>query len=110
MTLTIILSGPKSAATQARNALAAAGLDVQQTEHDHGLPATATGKDIRQAQAFITVHGDDIDKAHETVAPLGWRLRMHFETTEPAPPSVEQLLADRLAALEAELAKLKAGR
>lgn len=110
MSLTIILSGPKSSASQARNALVASGLDVQGTEHDHGLPATASGKTLRQAQAFITVHGDDINAAADAAASLGWVLRMHFETPEPGPPSMEQQLADRLASLESDIADLKASR
>lgn len=109
MSLTIILSGPKSSASQARNALVASGLDVQGTEHDHGLPATASGKTLRQAQAFITVHGDDINAAADAAASLGWVLRMHFETPELAPPSTEQLLVARLDDMERQIAEMRAG-
>ena len=109
MSLTVVLSGPKASLTQARNALAASGHAVQDTAHHHGLPQTVTGEDIREAQAFITVHGDDINAPAETVRSLGWVLRMHHETPGPVPPSPEQQLANRLAALEAELAELKGG-
>lgn len=78
--LTIVLSGPKSTASQARTALAGSGFQPDASDHDHGLPATVTGAKVRQAQAFVTVQGDDVNAAHSAVSPLGWVLRAHWET------------------------------
>jgi hypothetical protein len=105
MSLTIVLSGPKAAEPQARTALAAARFDVQPQTHDHGLAANDKG---RQAITFITAHGENIDKAADAVRQLGWTLRMHYATPEPAVPNAEQRLADELAELRRELAELKA--
>jgi len=106
--LTIILSGPKSSEQQARTALASAGHAVQATAHDHGLAETVTGKKIRQAVAFLTVEGEDIDAVAATVQPLGYALRMHHKTPEPQPPSVEAQLASTIADMQREIAELKA--
>lgn len=108
MSLTIVLSGPKVSTSQACTALVAAGINVQATERDHGLPPCADGEDIREAQSFITAEGDDIDRAHQVVSSLGWGLRMHYPTPEPVPPSAEAVLAQELAELKAEVAALKA--
>lgn len=70
--MTIVLSGPASFITQAKSALRAARFDVQDTEHDWGLNGTPEG------HAYVTVIGDDIDKAWAAVDPLGWRLRSHW--------------------------------
>jgi hypothetical protein len=106
LSLTIILSGPKSSVNQARTALAAARFDVQPGDHDHGLTPTITGEEIREVQAFIEAHGEDINKAHTAVEPLGWTLRMHYDTPEPT--QVDKLTAT-LAEMRAELDALKGG-
>jgi hypothetical protein len=108
MSLTITLSGPRTSEQQARNALVAEQFDMSPPDHDYGLPAVSD----QQAEAFITVIGDDVDKAWDAVRALGWQLRIHHETPEPARPGPEQQLADtfaeygrRLAALEAVSAR-----
>ena len=107
MSLTIVLSGPKVAEQQVRNALTAAGFGVQAHDHDYGLPPIHVEKKrAREAHSFVTVEGNDVDKATETVGSLGWRLRMHHETPEPKPPSTEQLLLAKLAELELKVADL----
>jgi hypothetical protein len=107
--LTIVLSGPKASVNQARTALATAGVgDVQSVDHDHGLPPQASGDEIREAQGFITLMGEDIDAATRVASALGWRLRLHFPTPEPPQPTeAEQLHAD-VADLKAQVADLKA--
>lgn len=106
--LTIVLSGPKVSTNQACTALVAAGLSVETADHDHGLPEHASGEDIREPQAFVTVQGDDVDHAHQVVRSLGWCLRLHFPTPEPPPPSAEEQLREELAKLRAEVEALKA--
>ena len=106
MTLTILVSGPKATVAQARNVLGVAGFRVLDTDRDHGYPATVTGKKIREAQAFVTVEGDDVDRAHEVVTPLHWRLRAHWET----PPIPEPSLESKFAALQAQVEKLMGGQ
>jgi len=109
MPLTIVLSGPKASVNQARTSLASAGVgDVMSVDHDHGLPPLASGEEIREAQGFITLLGEDIDAASRAVAGLGWRLRLHFPTPEPPPPNEMDLLREDVANLKAQMADLKA--
>lgn len=135
MTLTIVLSGPKSSRSQARAALSGAGFEPLPTDHDHGLaPSTKTewsgdrytdtvkghhakgdivpGGEIvavrvRQPQAFVTVEGDDVNRAHAAVEPLGWQLRAHHETPPPEPTPEPSALEARFAAMQAEIDALK---
>ena len=107
MSLTIVLSGPKTAESQARTALAAAGYNMHATSHDHGLPDTATGKKIRQAVSFITVDGEDVDGPPAAVASLGYVLRMHHDTPEPSGPTVEERLVQELAEMRARIDALE---
>lgn len=47
--------------------------------------------------AWLVVEGDDVDRAAEVAASLGWRLRAHSSGTMPAQPlSPAQQLADEL--------------
>lgn len=108
MSMTIVLSGPKTVEQQARTALASAGYTVHPAGRDHGLPATPTGKKIRQAASFLTVDGDDIDHIAESVASLGYVLRMHHDTPETPEPSAEDRIAATLADMRREIAELKA--
>ena len=100
MSLTMLLSGPKSSVPQARNALAASGFQSPETGHDHGMPVEA-------GEGFLHVLGDDLDAAVEVVQPLGFRLRLHHATPPAAKPSAEQLIAEELARLRAEIDDLK---
>lgn len=104
MSLTIVLSGPKSSQSQARNALASAGITVHATVHDHGLEDLSHPG---QPDAYLTVEHSDINQAHQTVEPLGWRLRAHWHTPEPKPPRQDlmatiEAMQRRLNALEAK--------
>ena len=103
MSLTIVLSGPKSAASQARNALASSGFGVTDNVYHYGL-APSEG----EPREFVHALGDDIDKAHGAVAPLGYRLTLHYETPEASAPSIEQQLRVTLAEYERRLAALEA--
>lgn len=103
-----MVSGPKANASQAATALAAAGLTLESTTQEHGLTSLANGEDIREAQAFITVSGEDVNAARQAVEPLGWCLRLHYPTPEPAAPGPDEQMAAELAALKAEIAILKA--
>jgi len=103
LSLTIVLSGPKAANTQARTALASRGFAVTDNTHDYGLRAEGG-----EPQEFIHVQGDDIDAAHATVVPLGYRLTLHYETPEESPPSIEQQLRTTLAEYERRIAALEA--
>lgn len=117
--LTIVLSGPRSSETQARNALVAAGYDVQDTVHDHGLPEDPVDpehrpkgyKTPRQAVAFLTVHGEDIDGPVEAVRGLHYQLRLHHPgIAVPLKPDPAVELLTRVAALEAEVNDLRGER
>lgn len=108
MTYAITLSGPKVAEQQARTALAAAGYAPHPNGHDHGLPATVTGKKVRQAVAWITVETDDVNGPPAAVGSLGYVLRMHHETQPEPEPSAESQLAATLADMQREIAELKA--
>jgi hypothetical protein len=96
MSYTITLSGPAHSEQQARNALAAAQFDVHADSHDYGLPPHTDG----QAESFVNVEGDDVDRAWDAVRSLGWRLRLHHLTAPVAPPSPERLLAEKFAEYE----------
>jgi hypothetical protein len=108
VTYTIVLSGPKTAESQARTALASAGYTPHPTSHDHGLPSTVTGKKVRQAVSFLSVSADDVDGPPAAVASLGYVLRLHHEESPPPEPSVESQLAATLADMQREIAELKA--
>lgn len=116
--LTIVLSGPRSSETQARNALVAAGHNVLDTVHDHGLPEDPIDpehrpkgyKTPRQAVAFITVHSEDLDGVVESVRGLHYQLRMHHPVLEPPPPDPTVELVRRMDAMQAELDAFKAER
>ena len=105
MSLDIVLSGPKVSEQQARNALVSAGFDVHATDHAHGMSPLSDGQ---QAEAFVTITGDDVNNAAEAVRSLGWALRMHFDTPEQPGPSLGEQIATEFAAVRAELAELKA--
>lgn len=108
MSLTILLSGPRSSESQARTALAARGFAVHGTDHDYGLSPHPAGEEIVEPQAFVTVDGDDVNLALGTVSPLGWHLRLHHESVpEPQPNPIVALTAT-LAEMRAEIAALKA--
>jgi hypothetical protein len=102
MSLTIVVSGPKSSEPQVRTALASAGFEVQQTVHDHGFPP---GKGKTPA-AFVTVLADDdqLDAVAACAQTLSYVLRMHHPTAESAPPDE---LAATLAAMRREIAELR---
>jgi hypothetical protein len=108
MSLTIVLSGPKIAESQARTALASHGYTILAGPDSHGLPDTRTGEAAAQPVRFITVTGDSLD-ATDCVAGLGYLRRMHHETQPPPEPSVEERLLAELAALRADVDRLKAG-
>jgi hypothetical protein len=116
--MTIVLSGPRSSETQARNALVAAGHDVQESVHDHGLPEDPIDSEHRpkgykvprQAVAFLTVHGEDVDAVVDSVQGLHYRLRMHHPIPEPAPPDPTVELTRRMDAMQAEINSLRAER
>ena len=85
--LIIVLSGPRAMESQARTALAGVGFAVLRDPPSYGLPDFAhEDLESNEPQGFVAVEGDDIDLAHETVASLGWRLRMHHEKPEPTLP------------------------
>jgi hypothetical protein len=103
MSLTIVVSGPKSSEPQVRTALASAGFQVQQTVHDHGLPEVLTeearlaGEKPAQPQAFVTVLTDEdqLDAVTARAQTLGYVLRLHHETPpEPTPDPLTATLAD----------------
>jgi hypothetical protein len=110
---TYVLSGPKAAESQVRTALAAAGFEVQRTIDDHGLPDAQIeeGRDAAPPQpvAFVTVTASDdqLDAVAATASTLSYVLRMHHETPEPAPPSGEQAVAEKLADLQAQIDALR---
>ena len=107
--LTIYLSGPKAAESQARTALGSRGFKVLDTVRDHGLPPFATeGEATSEPQSFIQCEGDDINAANDAVSPLGWRLRMHHNPPQVLPPDPDQETAATLAEMRRELDELKA--
>lgn len=103
MEYTIILGGPTASEQQARNALASERFDVHAEGHDYGLPPSTDA----QAESFVSVTGDDVDKAAACVSRLGWRLRLHHETPEPTPLSEAEMLRADLAEMRAEIDALK---
>jgi hypothetical protein len=116
MSLTIVVSGPRSSETQVRTALASRGFEVQHTVDDHGLPDAFTqeahlaGETPSQPIAFVTVTADEdqLDAVAACAQTLGYSLRMHHETPPPAEPSDEMKLAATLAEMRAEIDELKA--
>ena len=92
--LHIVLSGPASQLKSAQKALKDAGFTIVLNDlgdpltHDWGMAASAdtelldgvpTAKESKVPIAFLTVEGDDVNRAAEFVEPLKWRLRSHFE-------------------------------
>ena len=107
----VILSGPRTAESQARNALAGAGYKVRADSHDHGLEPTVTGAKVRQAVAFLTLDDvADVDAAVVPVASLKYVLRMHYEPGPVPEPSTADLLRDELVSLRADVEALKGVR
>jgi hypothetical protein len=109
--LTIVLSGPKAAESQVRNAFASQGFEVQRTVDNHGLPDSATEKDrdkkSKQPIAFVTVTAPDeqLNAVRECAETLSYRLRMHHDTPpEPAPDPLMATLED----MQREIDELKA--
>jgi hypothetical protein len=104
MSLTIVVSGPKASEPQARTALASQGYVVQKTVHDHGFPPG------EEPEAFVTVECDEdqLDAVAKCAQTLGYRLRLHHDTPEPAPPSEAQVLAATLADMRREIDELRA--
>lgn len=102
MSLTIVVSGPKSSEPQVRTALASQGFEVQPTVDDHGFPPEAG-----QLVAFVTVLADEdhLDAVAACAQTLGYRLRLHHETPpEPEPDPIAATLAD----MRREIDELKA--
>jgi hypothetical protein len=102
----IVVSGPKSSESQVRTALASQGFQVLKTVHDHRFPPDESG----QPEAFVTVLADEdqLDAVAACAQTLGYRLRLHHETPEPAPPSAAMQLAATLADMQREIDELKA--
>lgn len=107
MSLTIVLSGPKTAESQARTALASAGFCVHGRARDYGLPDHAHGHK-RQTVAFISCEGDDLDRAVKVAKTLGYALRLHHGTVPEPEPSPMETIAATLAEMQREIAALKA--
>jgi hypothetical protein len=108
VSLTIVLSGPKSAEQQARTALASAGYRVDPKSHDHGLPEhPIEGRKVRQAVAFLTVQGEDINAVADAVASLKYVLRQHYHTPEPVEPDPMERLLREVTSLRSEVDELK---
>lgn len=104
--ITVVLSGPKTSASQARNALAARGLELVPGDHAHGLSAAPSGDEPTQPVAFITARADHPDTAVEAVAGLGWVLRMHHTTPVPLPASDLEGVMSRLSIAEQKITQL----
>lgn len=106
MSLTIVISGPRSSEPQARTALASQGYVVQKTVHDHGFPSDPDGN----PEAFVTciTDEDQLDAVAACAQTLGYRLRLHHETPPTPEPSPEMLLAATLADMRREINELKA--
>ena len=112
--LTIVLSGPKAAESQARTALAAAGFVVNPDSDDHGLPADPVDPDHRpkrykaprQAIAFLTCEAED-----GRICPRGRRVarvRAAYAASDPPPePSFEERLFTELADVKSRLGLLE---
>jgi hypothetical protein len=108
---TIVLSGPKRAASQVINALTRAGyvpLDGAAGTDAHGLPDTVDGSAATEPQGFVAVAHDDVNGAHETARPFGWRLRAVRSSAADPGPSAEDLLLAKLREMETRLAQLEA--
>ncbi len=82
--LLIVLSGPKTSASQARNALASAGFQViaagDAAERHHGLPDSPVANvEAPEPVEFVTVRAEegDLDRVAATGAPLRFVLRSH---------------------------------
>lgn len=106
MSLTVVVSGPKSSEPQVRTALASQGFTIQKTVHDHGFPPDESGQPV----AFVTCIADDdqLDAVVACAQTLGYRLRLHHDTPEPPPPSTAMQLAATLADMQREISELKA--
>jgi hypothetical protein len=106
----VVLSGPKAAETQARNALVSAGHKIASTKHDHGLTPTVTGKKVKQAVAFLTVEDTaDMDAVTASVKSLKYVLRQHYEPKPPSAPSAQDELLAEIRSLRTDVETLKGG-
>jgi hypothetical protein len=111
VSLTVVVSGPKSSEPQVRTALASAGFEVQKTVHDHGFPPVE-GPPV----AFVTVLVDEdpsvpgttLDAVAATANTLGYVLRLHHETPPEPEPSAEMQIAATFADMRREIDDLKA--
>jgi hypothetical protein len=103
----MILSGPKSSASQVRNALVRARVAVDALDPDDvgfGVPEDETD----EPQEHIRCHGD-IDKATTAAEPLRYRLRSHWREEDRLAVAIEPAVSPleaRVADLEAKLAAL----
>src|SRR5690242_4339672 len=91
----IVLSGPLSRRAQVLKSLTGNGFAKADEDNPMGLPSTAEGDDDPSI-GFVSVHGDDVDRALELVQGTGWVLRAHWQAVmRTSPPLAED---DRLAA------------
>ncbi len=112
MVLTMVFSGPTANGPQVRNALAGAGLTVQNIDSSWGLPAMANSSTPSIPQTFVTVSGTDanLDSAAATASQYGFVLRAHwpFDGARKT-PKLEVAGTDyesRIAELERKIAAL----
>jgi hypothetical protein len=104
VSLTVVVSGPKSSEPQVRTALASAGFEVQKTVDDHGFPPES-GPPV----AFVTALADEdqLDAVAACAQTLGYALRLHHDTPPEPEPSEAQILAATLADMQREIAELR---
>lgn len=76
------MSGPNHSRTQAIKALEDAGFVVHLDEFGEPLNHNWGMEHEVDNGAWLTVEGDDIDKANDAVGPFGWRLRAHHDAPE----------------------------
>lgn len=119
---TIVLSGPIAQRGPASKTLAQNGFSIADGDptDGHGLPdveqlvENADGVPVMVAKSdagvsWLTVHGDDVDRAQELVSGFGWRLRAHHHgVTLVAPELVDgpaMVTEDRVAEMIAQALK-----
>ena len=104
--LRIVLSGPIHEATRVADDLAQAGFTLlpdvngDPSPHDYGFDGEAQGVPVR----FLSVDGEDVDKAAGIAAEAGWRLRGHW--TVPEPPR-KRTVEERLALIGFTVAEMR---
>lgn len=103
----ITISGPARHRAQARKILTSNGFSEADEENPTGLPDTTEGK-ADASVAFLTVHGEDLDRVVELLHGTGWEIRGHWVGIIKTSPLLQEISDDRMDDFERRLAELAA--